>query len=221
MAVKKHSLRVGLLGGSFDPIHRAHVQLALTALRELDLLEVQLIPAADPWQRPALAASPTQRLHMLHLAVQDFEGLRVNPVEIERGGASHTLTTVEALPQTIESRPVEYYWLLGSDQLNNFCTWHRWQDIVLHVGLVVAQRPDSPLQIPPALAAHLEHLQRPLLMLPFRPMPISATRIRQALMQREKPACLQTLRNALDERVLHYILAHDLYRAPPSPTPAL
>jgi len=97
----RDSLRVGLLGGSFDPVHRAHVQFALTALRELDLLEVQLIPAADPWQRPALAESPARRLHMLQLAVQDVEGLRVNPMEIERGGASHTLTTVEALPRTI------------------------------------------------------------------------------------------------------------------------
>jgi len=213
--------RVGLLGGSFDPIHRAHVQLALTALRELDLLEVQLIPAADPWQRPALAATPAQRLHMLQLAVQDVEGLRVNPMEIERGGASHTLTTVEALPQTIASQPVEYYWLLGSDQLNNFCTWHRWQDIARHVRLVVAQRPDSLPQPPPALVAHLEHLQRPLITLPFTPMPISATYIRQALAQQHQPTSLQTLHCVLDERVLHYILEHDLYRTPPAPTPAL
>src|SRR5690606_26840461 len=61
---------IGLLGGSFDPVHLAHVALAQAALRELSLAQVQLLPAGDPWQRGALAASPAQRLAMLELAVQ-------------------------------------------------------------------------------------------------------------------------------------------------------
>jgi|GEM_PF-36338 len=222
------SLRVGLLGGSFDPVHRAHIALAQTALAELGLDEVQLIPAADPWQRPALAASPAQRLHMLHLAVQGLggKGLRVNPMEIERGGPSRTLDTLHALP----AGP-DYHWLLGADQLNNFCTWHRWQDIARCARLVVAQRPDTPLQPAPQLLAHLARLQRPLILLPFAPMPVSATAIRQKLGQALAVSDEQhgdgqaPLADMLHASVRQYIFEQGLYRPPahsaPPPPPAL
>jgi len=208
-------VKVGLLGGSFDPVHRAHIALAQTALKVLALDEVQLIPAADPWQRPKLVATPAQRLHMLERVVQGCDGLCINPMEIERGGASHTLTTLEALPATVQARPVHYYWLLGSDQLNNFCTWYRWQDIARRVRLVVAKRPDAPLHPPPALLEHLAQLQRPLLMLPFTPLPISATQIRQMLAQGQHHKLL--LDDILDSRVLQYIQLQGLYRLPRSP----
>jgi len=206
------NLRVGLLGGSFDPVHRAHIALAQTALAELGLDEVQLIPAADPWQRPKLAASPAQRLHMLQLAVQGLgggKGLRVNPMEIERGGPSRTLDTLHALP----AGP-DYHWLLGADQLNNFCTWHRWQDIARCARLVVARRPDTPLHPPAALLAHLARLQRPLILLPFAPLPISATAIRQKLAHDDKHPALADMLNA---RVHQYILEQGLYRSPAAP----
>ena len=68
-------MRIGLLGGSFDPVHSAHLVLAQTALAELSLDEVQLIPAGQPWQRPPLGASPPHRLAMIKLAVGNATGL--------------------------------------------------------------------------------------------------------------------------------------------------
>ena len=83
-------MRIGLLGGSFDPVHNAHVALAKTALKKLELDEVQLIPAGQPWQRAPLGASPEHRLAMLRLAVGETPGLRINPIEIFAVGGAGT-----------------------------------------------------------------------------------------------------------------------------------
>jgi nicotinate-nucleotide adenylyltransferase len=193
--------RIGLLGGSFDPVHVAHIALARSALQALGLAEVQLIPAANPWQRAALHATAQQRRDMLELAIDGHPGLAVNPIEIDRGGATYTIDTLRALPQD-----ARYVWLLGADQLANFCTWRDWQDIARQVDLAVATRPGTALSAPPALAEHLRSLGRDLQELPFSPMPVSASQIRQRLAQGESTEGL------LDPAVTAYIAAHHLYR---------
>ncbi|MDH3065661.1 nicotinate (nicotinamide) nucleotide adenylyltransferase [Achromobacter insolitus] len=193
--------RIGLLGGSFDPVHLAHIALAQNALQSLGLAEVQLIPAANPWQRAALHATAEQRRDMLQLAIADHAGLVVNPIEIERGGATYTIDTLRALPQD-----ARYVWLLGTDQLANFCTWRNWQDIASLVDLAVATRPGTELSAPPALAAHLLSQGRKLLELPFTPMPVSASEIRRRLAQGESTDGM------LAAPVAAYIAAHHLYR---------
>ena len=193
--------RIGLLGGSFDPVHVAHIALARSALQALGLAEVQLIPAANPWQRAALHATAQQRRDMLELAIHGHPGLAVNPIEIDRGGATYTIDTLRALPQD-----ARYVWLLGADQLANFCTWRDWQDIARQVDLAVATRPGTALSAPPALAEHLRGRGRDLQELPFSPMPVSASQIRQRLAQGEPTEGL------LDPAVTAYIAAHHLYR---------
>ncbi|AVG38384.1 MULTISPECIES: nicotinate (nicotinamide) nucleotide adenylyltransferase [Achromobacter] len=193
--------RIGLLGGSFDPVHLAHIALAQNALQSLGLAEVQLIPAANPWQRAALHATAEQRRDMLQLAIAGHAGLVVNPIEIERGGATYTIDTLRALPQD-----ARYVWLLGTDQLANFCTWRNWQDIASLVDLAVATRPGTELSAPPALAAHLLSQGRKLLELPFTPMPVSASEIRRRLAQGESTDGM------LAAPVAAYIAAHHLYR---------
>jgi len=193
--------RIGLLGGSFDPVHLAHIALAQNALQSLGLAEVQLIPAANPWQRAALHATAEQRRDMLQLAIAGHAGLVVNPTEIERGGATYTIDTLRALPQD-----ARYVWLLGTDQLANFCTWRNWQDIASLVDLAVATRPGTELSAPPALAAHLLSQGRKLQELPFTPMPVSASEIRRRLAQGESTDGM------LAAPVAAYIAAHHLYR---------
>jgi nicotinate-nucleotide adenylyltransferase len=156
-----------LLGGSFDPIHLAHIALASTALDALALDEVQLIPAANPWQRPPLAASPMHRLAMLDIAVRGQPRLRINPTEILRGGQTYTIDTLEQLP-----RGRDYYWILGADQLANFCSWHRWEDILLLANLAVALRPGTQLTVPAALRERLDKLERRLEQVPMVPLDI-------------------------------------------------
>lgn len=193
--------RIGLLGGSFDPVHVAHIALAENALRALGLAQVQLIPAANPWQRAALHATESQRRDMLELAIAGHDGLVVNPIELERGGATYTIDTLRALPGD-----ARYVWLLGADQLANFCTWRDWQEISCLVDLAVATRPGTPLAPPAELAAWLDSLGRKLEELPFAPMPVSASQIRQRL------ALGESTDGLLASPVAAYIAAHHLYR---------
>ncbi len=199
MAIK----RTGLLGGSFDPVHLAHIALAETARQTLDLDDVQLIPAADPWQRDPLTGTGEQRLAMLGIAIRAYPHLRINPVEITRGGATYTIDTLRQLPGN-----TDYYWILGADQLRNFCSWHSWQEITGLVTLAVAQRPGARLVPPLDLTRHLEKLGRQLIELPFEPTAISATLIRQRL------AAGESTDGMLDVAVAQYIRQNGLYPAP-------
>ena len=192
--------RIGLLGGSFDPVHSAHIKLAMAALDQLALDHVELLPAADPWQRQALGANAQQRLTMLELATADQAGLQVNPMELERGGKTYTIDTVSQLP-----RAAQYVWILGTDQLQNFCTWHRWRDILEHVTLAVAQRPGSATQPPQALSQALDERGSLLLHIEFTPLDVSATAIRQRI------ATGQPTDKCLPAAVARYIEQHQLY----------
>ena len=194
-------MRIGLLGGSFDPVHCAHVTLARTALSELKLDQVQLIPAGQPWQRPPLGASTAERLDMIKLTINNLSGISVNRVEIDRNGPTYTIETLESLPVG-----PEYFWILGADQLANFCTWRRWQEIVSRVQLVVAQRPGSDLIAPPELASWMDAHHKRLIHLPFEPLDISANEIRKRIARGESTA------EFLNESVGQYITARGLYR---------
>lgn len=193
--------RIGLLGGSFDPVHVAHIALAQNALSTLRLAAVELIPAANPWQRAALHASGADRCKMLELAIAGQDGLLVNPIEIERGGATYTIDTLRALPQD-----ARYVWLLGADQLANFCTWRNWRDIASLVDLAVATRPGTPLAPPAELADWLNEQGHTLEELPFSPMAVSASDIRRRL------AAGESTEGLLAPAVAAYIAAHKLYR---------
>ena len=194
-------MRIGFLGGSFDPVHSAHLALAQTALVTLPLDEVQLMPAGQPWQRPPLGASPAHRLAMIKLAVGKAKGLQVNPIEIDRTGPTYTFETLALLPQEHE-----YFWILGADQLENFCTWREWSTIANKVQLVVAQRPGSKVAAPAALAAWLTQHNRHLVNLPFDPLDVSANEIRNRITRGESTSDL------IPEVVAQYISEHGLYR---------
>lgn len=193
----------GLLGGSFDPVHVAHIELARQARAHLGLDGVTLIPAAQPWQRGKLGASAEQRLEMLALAIQNEEGLDVSPLEIERGGPTYTIDTVQAL-----DTGKDYVWILGADQLENFCTWKQWDDIARRVRLAVAARPGAELKPPANLQKLLQALGRPLQVIPMTPMDISATAIRQRL------ALGRPIEGMLPAGVAQYIQRNGLYRQP-------
>lgn len=192
---------IGLLGGSFDPVHLAHTALANCALEQLHLDQVQLIPAGDPWQRAPLKADASHRLAMLKVACAPYPSLMVNPIELERSGPTYTLETLLALP----TGP-RYFWILGADQLHNFCSWRGWQQILEQVELAVAARPGTPNLAPPdAMQRMLETTHRRLHYLSFTPSTISATEIRQRLQQGRSTTGM------LDPAVFQYIQAHELY----------
>jgi nicotinate-nucleotide adenylyltransferase len=197
--------RIGLFGGSFDPIHRAHVALGRRTLDVLDLDGLQFIPAGDPWQRPPLKASPTNRLAMVKLAIQDEPAMSVNDSEIHRSGKTYTIDTVRQLPDG-----AHYTWLLGSDQLANFCSWRDWAGIVDKVDLAVAARPGTPLAAPAELADYLKRSGRVLAVVAFPPDDVSSSEIRRRI------GLGLRYRDLVDPRVAQYIDEHSLYHSSPS-----
>ncbi|MGC8808025.1 MAG: nicotinate-nucleotide adenylyltransferase [Thiomonas sp.] len=196
--------RIGLLGGSFDPIHNAHLELARSACIELALDAVWFIPAGQPWQRDPLAASAQQRWDMVNLAIDGLPGLRACDVELRRAGPSYTIDTVRALraahPDTA------FTFILGADQLRNLPTWNGWHEIVAQVDLAAARRPGYADAAPPellaALAAHGHRLHR----LAMPEIDLSATRVR------ERIALGQPLDALVPAAVAHYIDQHRLYQ---------
>ena len=196
--------RIGLLGGSFDPIHCAHLQLAQSACGELALDAVWFIPAGQPWQRDTLAASPQQRWDMVNLAIDGLPGLQACDIELKRDGPSYTIDTVRELraghPNTA------FTFILGADQLRNLPTWNGWDDIAAQVDLAAARRPGyadiAPPELLAALAAHGHRLHR----LDMAEIDLSATRVR------ERMALGQPLAGLVPAAVAHYIDQHRLYQ---------
>ena len=119
--------RIGLLGGSFDPIHNAHLQLAQSACSELALDAVWFIPAGQPWQRDPLAASPQQRWDMVNLAIAGRTGLRACDIELKRQGPSYTIDTLAALRQ--RHPDIEFSLILGTDIRAERTRWKRFEEI--------------------------------------------------------------------------------------------
>lgn len=130
----------GILGGSFDPVHLGHLDLAQAARKALDLARVLLVPCAGhPFKPGGPSASAEQRLRMLDLAIRGSDGLEVSDIEIRRGGTSYTLETLEALRR---ARPAESEWflILGLDNLPGLPRWRRAQELAQQVRIVCFPR---------------------------------------------------------------------------------
>ena len=194
---------IGLLGGSFDPIHRRHVDLARVARDALGLDAVHLIPAATAWQKGLAGASAEHRARMIELAIAGVPGLVLDRIELDRGGSSYTIDTLRALLRRFPSR---YVWILGADQLANFCTWHDWEEIAGLVDLAVAPRPDLTTDAPEPLARKLQLLGKTLLWLPLEAQAVSSSDIRARI------ASGQDIADDVPESVSQYIHTHQLYR---------
>lgn len=137
-------MRIGLLGGTFNPPHRGHLKLAEIALEALALDQVRFIPTALPPHKPLLAGDPdgAARLALLAEALATTGSpFRVEPMEVRRGGTSFTVDTLEALAA---AEPASWIWLMGSDQLPGFPAWRRPERILELASLAVAPRPGCP-----------------------------------------------------------------------------
>lgn len=134
------AVRTGILGGTFDPIHVAHLHTAECALHQVDLDRVLIIPAGDPWQKSGRdVTAGKHRLEMCRLAIANVHGLEVDLREMDRDGPTYTVETLGTFP-TDE----EIFMILGSDSLAGIETWHRWQEVLDRVTLIEAPRPGVP-----------------------------------------------------------------------------
>jgi nicotinate-nucleotide adenylyltransferase len=147
--------RLGLLGGTFDPPHLGHVAAAVEARRALSLDRVLLVVANDPWQKsPLRAITPAaDRLAMVEAATEGLVGIEASRIELDRGGPSYTVDTVEQLRAEAAAAgapPPELFVVVGADIVPTLPTWHRVDDLRALVTLVVVARPHAPAPSTPA-----------------------------------------------------------------------
>jgi nicotinate-nucleotide adenylyltransferase len=163
--------RLGVLGGTFDPVHVAHVVVAVDTRAALGLDRVLLVVAGDPWQkRGAVAASAHDRLHLARLAVEDVEGVEVSAIEVERDAPSVTADTLEAL-----SRPGrELFCVLGADAVANMGTWRRLDETRDLATIVIVERRGDVHAEPPGEGWSVERV-------PVPRLDVSSTEIRHRL----------------------------------------
>lgn len=141
--------RLGILGGTFDPVHVAHLAAAAAARDQLELTLVLVVVAGDPWQKQGRVCAPAEaRFEMVAASIEGVEGLEASRLEIDRAGPTYTIDTVEALKSDDPSR--ELFLIVGSDVAASVGTWHRADDLRAAVTLAIVDREDVAPSTPPA-----------------------------------------------------------------------
>lgn len=145
---------IGLLGGTFDPVHNGHLRIALEFAGLVGMHSVRLIPVGVPSHRRAPHATAAQRLKMLTAASAGVAALEVDTRELERDGTSYTIDTLEAL--RAERPDASLCLIIGTDQLVMLHRWHRWDEILHYAHLCVAERPGAVATYPAEVEALLQ-----------------------------------------------------------------
>lgn len=214
---------LGILGGTFDPIHFGHLRMAEEARQSLGLETVRLIPAGQPPHRGQPGTPAAQRLKMVELAAAGVPTLEVDPAEVLAPQASYTILTLERLRAELgPQRPLVL--LMGVDAFLGLASWHRWQALFAHAHIAVATRPGYSLheqRMGETLAVEFHQRFAPraqaladcptglITAFSMTPLAISATAIRSSLAHGGSPRFL------LPDAVLDYIQSHHLYLTDP------
>ncbi len=209
---------VGLLGGTFNPIHYGHLRMAQELADALNLSAVRFIPAANPPHKPAPEVSAGHRAAIVELAICNNPLFKLDTCELTRTGASYTFDTLVSLRKELGEN-VALCWMMGSDAFVKLNTWHRWRELLNHCHIVLVQRPVAENQ--PKLSDELttflqdhytenmddlsEKSAGYIHMQAIPPLDISATKIREQLKASRSPRYL------LPDNVLEYIATHKLY----------
>jgi nicotinate-nucleotide adenylyltransferase len=195
-------MRVGILGGTFDPPHIGHIALAHSAIETLELDEVMMLPAfRNPLKKGHLTPAK-QRMEMISLAIQDDPKLSISDIEISRGGASYAVDTLSEL--TYIKPTAEYWFILGSDAVKDIDKWKQPQRLLRMCRLAIATREgQNPEQLLMSVPVYVPDAVD---WLPMPPMEISSSEIRRRIGDR-KP-----MGQWVHPDVLKYIEANKLYR---------
>lgn len=212
---------IGILGGTFDPVHHGHLRCALEVQQECGLEKVRFIPCGQPPHRRQPAADAARRLAMLEAATSDHPGFEIDTRELRRDGPSYTVDTLLSLRQELPD--VSLCLLLGMDAFLGLPSWSRWERLIELAHLIVMCRPGAD---PASAAAPLRELletrrvdeprelrRRPaglILLQPVTQLDISASRIRDSI------ARGRSVRYLLPDRVLDHIRRERLYLNSPT-----
>lgn len=207
---------VGVLGGTFNPVHYGHLRSALELVQSLGLEQLRLMPCAVPPHREAPTCSANHRAAMVELAVAGEPRLACDSRELQRSGKSYTIDSLIDIRDELDAGQ-SLCLVMGCDAVLAIDTWHRWQELLDWVHIVVIARPGWHLPQAGVVAEWLErHRLAPealrqtpaggIIIEELRPLAISSTEIRDLL------AVGQSARYLLPEAVLDYIQLHHLYR---------
>ena len=184
-------MRIGIYGGTFNPVHHGHLILARQALEEFKLDRLVFVPAAEsPFKIQNHSAPAGDRLAMLRLAIAGEDRFSVDPLEIERGGISYSIDTVKMFRN--RDPGAELFFLVGEDNADRLSEWHRFEELKKLVCFVVLSRS--------------EDFQSPEYPVVQRRIEISSTEIRNRVANQESITYL------VPESVKHYIEQHQLYQ---------
>jgi len=198
-------MQVGILGGTFDPVHLGHLIIAEEARTSVGLNRVLFLPAGEPWLKEGLALSSAEhRVNMLRLAVEDNPHFQVSLVEVQRPGPSYTVDTLETVLAEL-GPATSLHFILGLDALEEF---HRWKEparILTMAGLVVVRRPGRQEFDWPAFFTRLPQAAGKVRLLEAPLLGISATEIRH------RAEAGASLRYQVPSKVKDYIKEHRVY----------
>ena len=200
-------MKIGVLGGTFDPVHLGHLMVAEEARVSLGLSEILLVPAGQPPLKPSHPITPAEhRLQMLRLAIADRPYFKVSAMEIERPGPSYTVDTIAELRRQYDSKD-EIFFILGWDSLAQLPQWREPSRLIKMCYLVAVPRPGYQRPDLEALEASIPGISRRVVFLEKPQIDISASAIR------ERAARGLSLRRLVPEPVAEYIRQHKLYSA--------
>lgn len=205
---------IGILGGTFDPVHYGHLRPALEVREVFGLTEIRLLPSGRPPHREQPAAPAPMRERMLELAIKNQPGFVIDTRELDRAGRSYMIDTLKSFRLEFPEQPLILF--VGADAFKNLTNWHCWQQLFDYAHIVVMMRPGIQLQeLDGYFAAKKANViseitQAPAGKLFFQPvtqLEISATAIRKMIAEKRNPGFL------LPDAVIEYIKQHKLYES--------
>ena len=221
-------MRIGLFGGTFNPIHRGHLWAASEVKKRFNLDQISMIPAAlPPHKAPGQVAKADDRLAMINLAVADFSGFTVSDVELNRSGPSYTIDTIRYFKQSL-GEDARIYLIMGLDAFIEIHTWKSHQELLEQIAFIVIARPgegyadarqgwevlaaylkstlSADYQFGAADACYTSKGKQPIYIRDVKALDISSTKIREKVKKK------QSIEGLVPPGVAGYIRLKGLYR---------